>query len=67
MKRPVKFENHRYLGDKRNQFAYDLDAAEDSELAEIVIEELMGSEFFLCFSPDVDSEVRNRGYTIVPL
>lgn len=67
MKRPTKFESHRYLGDKRTQLAYDLEEAQDSEAAEVAIQELMESESFLCFAPDTESEVRNRGYKLVPL
>ena len=58
MERPGKFEDHRWLGDKRSQVVYDLDAVE----AEAVIAELLESEAFLCFGPDTLAEARNRGY-----
>ena len=58
MDRPGKFEEHRWLGDKRTQVVYDLDAVED----EAVIDELMRSEQFLAFGPDTLAEARNRGY-----
>ncbi|MGI9600565.1 MAG: hypothetical protein ACR2QE_01680 [Acidimicrobiales bacterium] len=58
MDRPTKFEEHRWLGDKRTQVVYDVDAVED----ESVIEELMASEQYLCFGPDSLAEARNRGY-----
>ena len=48
MKRPVRVEHFRWLGDKRNQRVYDLDEVID----ESVIEELMASEQYLVFGPD---------------
>ncbi|MDH3753411.1 MAG: hypothetical protein OEU32_06015 [Acidimicrobiia bacterium] len=58
MDRPTKFEDFRYIGDKRNQVVYDVDAVED----ETVIDELMASEQFASFAPDTLAEARNRGY-----
>ena len=58
MKRPVRVEHFRWLGDKRNQRVYDLDEVID----ESVIEELMASEQYLVFGPDTLAEARNRGY-----
>ena len=60
MNRPSRFENHRYLGDKRNQVAHDLDRCDAPE----VIAELMAAETFTCFSPDTLPEARNRGYRL---
>ena len=59
MARPTRFEHFRWLGDKRNQVVYDLDA---DDLDEDVIEELMKSEQFASFGPDTLAEARNRGY-----
>ena len=58
MKRPVRVEHFRWLGDKRNQIVYDL----DDNLDEDIIDELMESEMYLVFSPDTLPEARNRGY-----
>ncbi|OUV78157.1 MAG: hypothetical protein CBC90_02685 [Acidimicrobiaceae bacterium TMED130] len=58
MKRPVRVEHFRWLGDKRNQVVYDL----DDDLDEDIIDELMESEMYLVFSPDTLPEARNRGY-----
>jgi hypothetical protein len=63
MTRPARFENHRYLGDKRTQTAYDLDLTDQAGLAG-VIEELMRSEQFAAFAPDTLAEARNRGYRL---
>lgn len=60
MDRPSKFEHHRFIGDKRTQVVYDLDALEEPEL----IEELMAAETYLCFGPDSLAEARNRGYRL---
>jgi len=60
MKRPVKFEHTRYLGDKRTQLVYDLDEWSD----EAVITEIVDAGVGLCFGPDTLAEARNRGYTL---
>jgi hypothetical protein len=60
MERPTRFEEHRWLGDKRNQVVHDLDACDSAE----VIEELMAAETFICFGPDTLAEARNRGYRL---
>ena len=61
MSRPVRFEDFRYLGDKRTQRVYDLDLADDPEVA-AKIDELMTSGCFAAFGPDTLAEARNRGY-----
>lgn len=58
MDRPTRFENHRWLGDKRTQVVHDVDACTAPE----VVEELMAAETFVCFGPDTLPEARNRGY-----
>ena len=58
MKRPVRVEHFRWLGDKRNQIVYDLDEIADEE----IINEVIESEMYLVFSPDTLPEARNRGY-----
>jgi len=60
MSRPTRFEEFRYLGDKRNQVVYDLDT-DDAEAQE-AIAELLASERFAAFAPDTVAEARNRGY-----
>ncbi len=60
MERPIRFEHTRYLGDKRTQLVYDVDAWED----EAVIDEIVAAEVGLCFGPDTLVEARNRGYTL---
>jgi len=60
MSRPTRFEEHRYLGDKRKQVVYDLDA--DDAAAQEAIAELLASERFAAFAPDTLDEARNRGY-----
>ena len=58
--RPVRFEDFRYLGDKRTQVVYDLDADDDETAARVA--ELVESEQFAAFGPDTLDEARNRGY-----
>ena len=58
MERPTRFEEHKFLGDKRNQVVHDVDACADPS----VIEELLRAETFICFAPDNLPEARNRGY-----
>ena len=60
MERPTRFEHTRFLGDKRTQLVYDVDAWED----EAVIDEIVAAEVGLCFGPDTLVEARNRGYTL---
>lgn len=62
MDRPGKFEHHQYLGDKRTQVVYDVDAIGPED--EHLIEELMAAETFICFGPDTLAEARNRGYRL---
>ena len=62
MSRPTKFENNRYVGDKRSQVVYDVDLADsDPQVAEAV-RELLDAETFAAFGPDTLAEARNRGY-----
>jgi hypothetical protein len=58
MARPIRFEHHQWLGDKRSQIAHDLDHTVDA----CAIDELMASEQFASFGPDLLAEARNRGY-----
>ena len=58
MARPTRFEHYRWLGDKRTQVVHDLDASTD----DCAIDELMKSEQFAAFGPDLLAEARNRGY-----
>jgi hypothetical protein len=60
MSRPTRFEDFRYLGDKRTQVVYDLDDADDDTAARV--DELLASERFAAFGPDTLDEARNRGY-----
>jgi hypothetical protein len=62
MDRPGKFEHHQYVGDKRTQVVYDIDALGPED--EHLIEELMVAETYLCFGPDSLPEARNRGYKL---
>jgi hypothetical protein len=58
MDRPTRFEHHKWVGDKRNQLAHDLDSCTAPE----VIDDLVKAETYLCFGPDTLPEARNRGY-----
>jgi hypothetical protein len=60
--RPTRFEHFRYLGDKRSQVVYDLDAAEGDDELSAAIDELLASEQYAAFGPDTLAEARNRGY-----
>lgn len=62
MERPGKFEEHRYVGDKRTQVVYDIDELDDADAP--LIEELMASEQFIGFGPDTLAEAHNRGYRL---
>ncbi|MGQ0615417.1 MAG: hypothetical protein ACT4PW_00245 [Acidimicrobiia bacterium] len=58
MQRPARFENHRWVGDKRDQRVHDIDACTAPER----IEELMHAGMYTAFGPDELAEARNRGY-----
>ncbi|CAB4886336.1 unannotated protein [freshwater metagenome] len=60
MERPTRFEHTQFLGDKRTQLVYDVDAWTDAA----VIDEIVAAETGLCFGPDTLVEARNRGYTL---
>ncbi len=58
MERPGKFEDFRWVGDKRTRIVYDVDNLND----ESIIEELMEAGTFASFGPDTLAEARNRGF-----
>ena len=60
MEHHPKFEHSRFIGDKRTQFVYDLDAWEDAAVIDEIVEQGVG----LSFGPDTLAEARNRGYTL---
>ncbi|NNE72911.1 MAG: hypothetical protein HKN26_04545 [Acidimicrobiales bacterium] len=60
MQRPKAYAEHRFLGDKRTQIAYDVDEVEN----EAVITDLVASEQVATFGPDTAAEARNRGYRL---
>lgn len=60
MARPKEFEEHRFVGDKRTQVVYDLDADNDPE----AVAELVESGHGTTFGPDTLPEARNRGYRL---
>jgi hypothetical protein len=62
MHRPSRFEHARFLGDKRTQLVYDLDAIDDAHGA--VIHEIADAGVGIQFGPDTLAEARNRGYTL---
>jgi hypothetical protein len=60
MQRPARFEHFRFLGDKRTQLVYDLDAWTDAA----VIDDIVANDVGIVFGPDTLAEARNRGYTL---
>ncbi len=62
MERPSRFEDSRYLGDKRTQRVYDLDSDDPDVVT--AVEEIMRTEAFTSFAPDRLDEARNRGYRL---
>jgi hypothetical protein len=58
MARPSRFEEHRWLGDKRSQRVHDLDAVTDA----CRLDDLLQAETFVTFGPDTLPEARNRCY-----
>jgi hypothetical protein len=60
MERLARFEDHRFVGDKRTQVVHDVDNCTDPEH----LDELVAAETFICFGPDTLAEARNRGYRL---
>ena len=58
MERPGKFEDFRWVGDKRTRVVYDV----DNMVNPSIIDELMEAGTYTCFGPDTLAEARNRGY-----
>lgn len=56
MDHPKGFEEHRWMGDKRDQRVHDLDHATDA----CAIGDIVKAESFLAFGPDTLPEARNR-------
>ena len=55
-----KFEESRFLGDKRTQLVYDLESWDD----DAAINEFVDLGVALSFAPDTLPEARNRGYRL---
>ncbi len=66
MQRPTKFEEFRFIGDRRTQVVYDVDHIDDeSIITELVSADWvpeLGGPAYTCFAPDTLAEARNRGY-----
>ena len=62
MESPKQFPDRRFLGDRRTQRVYDLRNTTDVEAMAGILQELLDSEAYTCFSPDSLAEARNRGY-----
>jgi hypothetical protein len=61
MDRPKEFAEHRFIGNKRTQMVYDLDADGHDEA---LIAELVEGNQIATFGPDTLAEARNRGYRL---
>jgi hypothetical protein len=64
MERPTRVEGYRFVGDKRTQRVYDLDAIDHGSAAEEHVNDLMATGQYLVFGPDTLAEARNRGYRL---
>ena len=64
MERLSNFADNRFIGDTRTQEVYDLGESEESESMQVLIDELVENETFICFAPDTLAEARNRGYRL---
>jgi predicted amidophosphoribosyltransferase len=60
VKRPGRFEHTQFLGDKRTQLVYDVDAVTDAA----IIDDIVTTNSGICFAPDTLAEARNRGYRL---
>lgn len=55
-----KFEESRFLGDKRTQLVYDLESWQNDD----IVNEFVEQGVALSFGPDTLAEARNRGYKL---
>lgn len=55
-----KFEESRFLGDKRTQLVYDIESWDDDS----IVNEFVDQGVALSFGPDTLAEARNRGYRL---
>lgn len=62
MSKPVALEEFRYVGDKRTQIVYDMDAMASDARVEKAVAALMETQDYVCFGPDTLAEAANRGY-----
>jgi hypothetical protein len=62
MERLGRFENYRFVGDRRTQVVHDIDQVPGDHAEAIA--ELVAAEAFTCFGPDTLAEARNRGYRL---
>jgi hypothetical protein len=58
----VRFEQFRYLGDKRSLIVYDMDLIDSDDEVAAAVADIVKSQKFLAFGPDTLAEARNRGY-----
>lgn len=58
MERLGRFEDKRWVGDKRSQVVHDVDSCTSPE----ALDELVEAESYIGFGPDALAEARNRGY-----
>lgn len=58
MARVKRFEEHRWVGDKRTQVVHDTDVDD----VDCDVQEVVAAQASTCFGPDVLAEARNRGY-----
>lgn len=57
MSRLARFEDNRWVGDKRTQVVHDTDNCDEGHLADLLL-----AKTYLCFGPDTLTEARNRCY-----
>lgn len=62
VERPSKFEDARWIGDKRTLVVYDIDNMTENDTNTALIDELMEAGTYLSFGPDTLAEARNRGF-----
>jgi hypothetical protein len=60
VERLARFEEHRFVGDKRTQIVHDVDRCDDAGH----LDHLLAADAGACFAPDTLAEARNRGYRL---
>jgi hypothetical protein len=62
--KPTALEHFRFVGDKRTQIVYDMDAMASDDRVAKAVADIVAAQSYAVFGPDTLAEARNRGYRV---